>query len=401
MAFRSLLVAFLIAIVTVVSCSAHVNGTARTECRVQQGLNSDDAIEIKRAFAECGQGGRIIFANTTYNVASVMNTTGLKDVDIELHGTLLWSKDIDYWLNHSLPIGYQNQSSAWFLGGENIHWNGFDYGTLDGNGQVWYDFVNGESNYPNRPHAITLFLKDSVVEGLRFVQSQMWTMTVKDSENVLLQDIYVNSTSSSGAPARNTDGADTLYANNITFSRWNIDNGDDAIALKANSSNIFIHDSVFRRGQGLAIGSIGQYPDHYEFQRVANEVRWAGYIKTWTGVQKGYPPNGGGGGTGYIRNITWSNFTHVSSRGSLSITQCTSFSGQTGDCDTSTFKISDLHWTNMSGTTQATDIAELQCSGAAPCEGVEIHDVVLETADGNGVTGFACSNVEGEIGFEC
>ena len=55
----------------------------------------------------------------------------------------------------------------------------------------------------------------------------------------------------------------------------------------------------------------------------------------------------------------------------------------------------------MSGTTQATDIAELQCSGAAPCEGVEIHDVVLETADGNGVTGFACSNVEGEIGFEC
>jgi hypothetical protein len=28
-------------------------------------------------------------------------------------------------------------------------------------------------------------------------------------------------------PARNTDGADTLYSNNITFRHWSVDNGDD------------------------------------------------------------------------------------------------------------------------------------------------------------------------------
>jgi hypothetical protein len=27
-------------------------------------------------------------------------------------------------------------------------------------------------------------------------------------------------------------------------------------------------------------------------------TRFVGYIKTWTGVQQGFPPNGGGGGTG-------------------------------------------------------------------------------------------------------
>jgi galacturan 1,4-alpha-galacturonidase len=37
------------------------------------------------------------------------------------------------------------------------------------------------------------------------------------------------------------------------------------IAVKANSSNILIEDSVFRRGQGIAVGSIGQYPGQYEF----------------------------------------------------------------------------------------------------------------------------------------
>ena len=63
-----------------------------------------------------------------------------------------------------------------------------------------------------RPHAITISdTKESVIEGLRFVQSQMWTMTVARSERVLLQDIYVNSTSGPGRDFRsivNTDGVD-------------------------------------------------------------------------------------------------------------------------------------------------------------------------------------------------
>jgi polygalacturonase len=63
-----------------------------------------------------------------------------------------------------------------------------------------------------RPHAITITdSKESVVEGLRFVQSQMWTMTVIRSERMLLQDIYVNSTSGPGRDFRsivNTDGVD-------------------------------------------------------------------------------------------------------------------------------------------------------------------------------------------------
>lgn len=74
-----------------------------------------------------------------------------------------------------MPVGYQNQSTAWYFGGKNIHWNGFGYGTLDGNGQVWYNFVNGVSNFPRRPHQITIWeTYDSIFEGLRFVQSQMW-----------------------------------------------------------------------------------------------------------------------------------------------------------------------------------------------------------------------------------
>ena len=55
----------------------------------------------------------MIFKNETYNIKQVMNTTGLCNVDVDLQGTLSWdNSDLPYWLNHSLPVGYQNQSSV-------------------------------------------------------------------------------------------------------------------------------------------------------------------------------------------------------------------------------------------------------------------------------------------------
>lgn len=67
--------------------------------------------------------------------------------------------------------------------------------------------MQGRSNYPGRPHQITFTgMYDSLVEGMRFVQSQMWTMTVIHANNVLLEDIYVNTTSFSNNSLLNTDG---------------------------------------------------------------------------------------------------------------------------------------------------------------------------------------------------
>ncbi|CAG8974670.1 hypothetical protein HYALB_00006404 [Hymenoscyphus albidus] len=137
----------------------------------------DDVPSILHAFEDCNQhaGGRAIFTNTTYHINSILDTQGLRDITIEIHGRLLWSPNTTYWLTNSLPVGYQNQSTAWILGGTNVRVDGFGYGTIDGNGQVWYDFVKGESNYPRRPHGVTFRgLNGSVVTGLRFVGSQMW-----------------------------------------------------------------------------------------------------------------------------------------------------------------------------------------------------------------------------------
>lgn len=53
--------------------------------------------------------------------------------------------------------------------------DGYGYGTLNGNGDAWYSFIGGASNYPGRPHALTVAnTTDSVFRGIRFIRSQMW-----------------------------------------------------------------------------------------------------------------------------------------------------------------------------------------------------------------------------------
>jgi galacturan 1,4-alpha-galacturonidase len=76
----------------------------------------DSAPAILSAFERCRHNGNIIFHNTTYHIGSIMTTTGLSNVNVDVRGTLIWSTDIQYWLANSLPMGYQNQSTAWYLG---------------------------------------------------------------------------------------------------------------------------------------------------------------------------------------------------------------------------------------------------------------------------------------------
>ncbi|KAF2139457.1 glycoside hydrolase family 28 protein [Aplosporella prunicola CBS 121167] len=390
-------------------------------CVVTPGPNgTDSAPAIVEAFRRCGynegpEHSKVLFSNGTYNIKSVMNTTGLKNVDVDLQGTLLWDTNIPYWLNHSLPVGYQNQTSVWLFGGENLRWDGHGYGTLDGNGQTWYDFVNGTNNYPGRPHAITIAgTRDSVFEGIRFVQSQMWTMTIIHSENILLENIYVNSTDVNQAvgfdfSSLNTDGADTVYSNNITFRNWIVDCGDDSIAMKANSTNILIENCEFHTGLGVAFGSIGQYGNAFEtIENVTarnisvHNMRYGAYVKTWTGISTGYPPNGGGGGLGYAANITLADFTLHNATGIFAVTQCTSYNDASGNCDTSEFNIRDFRLRNWAGTAVSDVVASIQCSAASPCTGLEIEDVsIVDTVNGTSPANYLCESVVDPKGFNC
>src|SRR5689334_7931508 len=61
------------------TCTVAASGTNKT----------DDAPAIRSAFSECGLGGKVVFQPTTYYINSVLNITGLDDVDIDINGKLL------------------------------------------------------------------------------------------------------------------------------------------------------------------------------------------------------------------------------------------------------------------------------------------------------------------------
>ncbi|QRV84001.1 polygalacturonase [Ceratobasidium sp. AG-Ba] len=199
-------------------------------------------------------------------------------------------------------------------------------------------------------------------------------MTIKDSEDMLLENIIVSSRSTNGNPSRNTDGADTIASNRITFRGGEIDNGDDSIALKANSTNILMENVVLWEGSGIAMGWIGQHLGIYEYilRTLLHETSPISAFVT------------------LYQNLDWHTTKLAAKRRGrwhwrcsverlppldvyqqpIQVTQCTSFSGITGGCDASTFKTSDVTWGPMTGNITYNTLARLQCSAASLCENV-------------------------------
>ena len=131
-------------------------------------------------------------------------------------------------------------------------------------------------------------------------------------------------------------------------------------------------------------------------------MRYGAYVKTWTGVSTGYPPNGGGGGLGYASNITFSDFKFDNATGIFALTQCTSYNSASGGCDTSPFNIRDMRLLNWTGTASSDVVASIQCSAAAPCTGFEISGVdIVDTVNGTAPANYLCDSVVSPVGFNC
>jgi galacturan 1,4-alpha-galacturonidase len=121
------------------SAAAYIvnNGTScyvYPESTTHFGQPVDDTPSILKAFELCGVNGSVILINNTFHVNQVMNTTSLVNCDVELHGEMIWSDNIPYWLGHSYSVTYANLSTAWFFGGENVTFKGFGQGRFNGNG---------------------------------------------------------------------------------------------------------------------------------------------------------------------------------------------------------------------------------------------------------------------------
>lgn len=119
---------------TILLAASLASSTYAAVCQVPGGT-TDDSAAIKAALETCNNGGTVVL-DKTYTIGSLLETTDLSNIAIELSGTIKLAADINYWSTNGFQLNYQKAYTAWTIGGSNIHIYGG--GTYSGSGDTWY-----------------------------------------------------------------------------------------------------------------------------------------------------------------------------------------------------------------------------------------------------------------------
>ncbi|BCS17534.1 uncharacterized protein APUU_10362S [Aspergillus puulaauensis] len=384
-----------------------VSNNGRPICIVKPlGQQQSDVPNILHAFRKCGHSGTIIFPeNETYWIAERLNPH-VQDVTIEWKGTWLFSDNLTYWRENAYPISFQNHAAGFILSGSDIRIDGHGTGSINGNGDTWYTAEAGKTQ-PGRPMPFVLWNVTNVqVSNFAIEQPQLWSINIMNGTNMDFTNITVavNATSAPEGEnwAQNTDGFDTMDATNITLQNFTFSGGDDCIAIKPRSSNIHISNITCNGGNGIAIGSLGQYLEDSSVENVVIDnakvpgTRFGTYIKTWVGelvptddYESGYVPRGGGWGV--VRNVTFLNIDVGDAQRAVVVTQ------DNGDDETSRgtskMEISGIRFENYTGMLGSSNQVTVSCSEVHPCFDIDFENFDVLTEDGE-ITGSCKWTVE-------
>ena len=220
---------------------------------------------IARAIEACTEagGGTVYVPAGCYLTGSIRLNSNV-NLYLEAGSTLLFSQDInEYPVVHSRWEGVKSEvyaSCIYAENSENISVTGF--GTLNGNGQFWWDlFRKNEHKYP-RPKLVSFdTCKHVLLSGVKMIDSPSWTVNPICCEDITIHNITIINPSHSP----NTDGIDPESCRNVRISDCHIDVGDDCIAIKAGTEdtvaripceNITITNCTMIHGHGgVVIGS--------------------------------------------------------------------------------------------------------------------------------------------------
>lgn len=228
-----------------------------------------DTAAVQKAIDACAAakaGGTVEVPDGTFVIGPILLKSNIT-LHLEPAATLLGSPDrADY------PMGtfarhptVQPLVSA--VNAENITIVG--RGTIDGNGQVWWDYVKGVPNagvlgtdHPRPMLVVFDHSKHIRMSGVTVQNSGFWQIVPYYSDDLVFHGITVKAPQR-GAP--NTDAIDPFSSSNILIDHVFASTGDDNIAIKsgeinspgpdAPSRNITITDCEFEAGHGLSIGS--------------------------------------------------------------------------------------------------------------------------------------------------
>ncbi|KAI9150822.1 Exopolygalacturonase X-2 [Paramyrothecium foliicola] len=364
----------------------------------------DDSAKILAAFEECNNGGTVVL-DEEYTIGSPLDLRFLNHVDIAITGTLRFHDDIDYWLTRTFKFPFQGSSSMWVIGGNDINIYGNGVGVIDGQGQKWYDRFATNATLQRPILLITDGMHGGSITGLKMLNSPNWHNLIANSSDILISDFQVKAGSSSKNPAKNLDGWDTYRSDNIVIQNSYLDHDDDCVSFKPNSTNVIVQGLVCNSSHGISVGSLGQYPEFFDivenlyiFNVSLSNATDGARLKVWPGTMTDFQPGlGGGGGSGYVRNVTYERFHNDNNDGAIKIDQCYGERNATR-CALypSKMNITDVFFKDFYGTVSKKYdpiVGSLICSTPNTCDNIRAENISISTPSGK-TPQWSCRNMD-------
>ncbi|XP_054817497.1 polygalacturonase-like [Prosopis cineraria] len=280
-------------------------------------------------------------------------------------------KGADQWVK----IGYVN---AFTLSGT---------GTFDGQGPAAWkanDCIhNPKCDWPTMNFGFN-FINNSFVKGVTSKDSKNFHVNVLSCNNFNFDGFNISAPEDSP----NTDGIHIGRSNGVVVANTHIGTGDDCVSLGDGNTNITVVNVYCGPGHGISVGSLGRYDNEAPVSDV--KVRNCTISNTMNGVRIKTWPGTPGAITVSDMHFEDIIMNNVSNPVIIDQEYCPS-----NQCDKSTpskIKISNVTFTNISGTSQTQEGVLLICSSGVPCDNVQLNNINL-TFNGAEVTA-KCANVK-------
>ncbi|KAI8140601.1 pectin lyase fold/virulence factor [Fennellomyces sp. T-0311] len=350
----------------------------------------------------CKDGGRVVFSKgKNYVLGDVITTPELSNVEIIFDGDLTYPFNMVY--NDTtppVPGGVQGVSTFFLIQGKNVKVTG-NGGQLYGSGEEWWHLDPLPSN---RPVMMTFIVENLDVRGMKLINSPNWNFYVHKSKNVVFEDIFIEDIDDKyGEKPHNTDGWDTSEVEGITIINSHINNSDDCVSIKTNTTDIHIENLYCNGSHGISVGSLGnipELPDYVSNMYVKNvtcdNCQNGARIKTWPRSS-----------LGYVQNVSYIDFHVTNSDNPILIDQCY-FNIPEAECNTDPAKlqISNILFQNVTGggSKKAGQImASIVCSAEAPCEEFTFDGIDLVPYDPSLKSIYLCEHLSNNAtaGLDC
>ncbi|KAL3641395.1 hypothetical protein CASFOL_016363 [Castilleja foliolosa] len=268
-------------------------------------------------------------------------------------------------------------------------------GTIEGNGQKWWDLPCKPHRGPNgttlagpcnSPAMIRFFMSSNLeVSGLRIQNSPQFHMKFDGCQGVLINQLSISSPKLSP----NTDGIHIENTQSVGIYNSIIANGDDCISIGTGCSDVDIEGVTCGPSHGISIGSLGPHNSHACVSNITvrnafiknsdNGLR----IKTWQG------------GTGSVSSLSFENIEMENVRNCVIVDQ---YYCLTKDCrnQTSAVYLTDVTFRNIKGTYDVrSPPIHFACSDTVACTNITMSEVELLPYEGVLVDDPFCWNAYG------